>query len=62
MEFWLDARSRVFSMDRLELAQQVAQVAEVLLAGAPLGKGHALPLGDELLRGHGRVSGNSQRG
>jgi len=41
-------------LGRLGLAQQVADVAEVLLAGAPLGQGGALPLGDELARGHRR--------
>ncbi len=39
-------------LGRLGLAEQFAEVEKVLLAGAPLGEGHALPLGDELLRGH----------
>ena len=37
---------------RLGLAQQVAQVEEVLLIGTPLGEIGPLPLGDELLRRH----------
>ena len=40
-------------LGRLGLAEQFAQVEKMLLAGAPLGEVDALPLGDELLRGHG---------
>ena len=36
----------------LLLIQQVAQVEEMLLAGAPLGELGPLPLGDELLGSH----------
>ncbi len=39
-------------LGRFGLAEQLAQVEEVLLAGAALGEGHTLPFGDELLRGH----------
>ncbi len=38
----------------LGLVEQVAEIEEVLLAGAPLGEVHPLPLGDELLRSHAR--------
>jgi hypothetical protein len=38
---------------RFLLAEQVAQVEEVLLGGAPLGEFGSLPLGDEFLRRHG---------
>ena len=36
----------------LGLAEHVAQVEEMLLASAPLGKIGSLPLGDEFLRSH----------
>ena len=39
-------------LGRLGLAEQVAQVEEVLLAGGALGERHLLPLGDEFLRSH----------
>ena len=37
---------------RLGLAEEVAQVEEVLLGGGALGKLGSFPLGDELLRRH----------
>ena len=40
-------------LGRLGLAQQFAEVEEVLLAGAALGEAGLPPLGDELLGGHG---------
>jgi len=42
---------------RLGVAEKVAQVQEMLLAGGPLRETDPLPLGHELLRCHGRPSG-----
>ncbi len=39
---------------RFRLVEQVAEVEEMLLAGAPLGEIDLLPLGDELLRSHAK--------
>jgi len=46
----------------LGLAKQLAQVEKVLLGGAALRQGRALPFGDELLRSHCRGQGSGVRG